>query len=322
MKYLNPHSQRKNIFDAIYNNPAFIHADKNHSPSFPLLVDVELTNVCNLQCIFCGQQTMQRKKGFMEENLFKKIVNECAIHDTPIRFIRYGEPFLHRNIISYVTYVKSKNVLLHITNNGLMITEEHMKALVNAQLDSLIFSFQGVTQEGYEIMRNNKLHEVLSKNILKMVEIRGESDKPYIHISTTITDEPQEQVDKFVHYWGNIVDSVDVGKTNLSTLDSQKIQSIEIVRKLEELKKHETIKKIYRPCKEVYRQLSFDWNGKVTCCCGDFDEFLLVGTVENSTIDEIWNHSKELKLFRGLLDCNKHRSLTLCSNCYFAYDEF
>ncbi len=105
-------------------------------------------------------------------------------------------------------------------------------------------------------------------------------------------------------------------------LDFRKIKSHDVALKLEKVKQRETVKKVYRPCKEIYRQLSLDWNGMVTGCCGDYDDYLTVDSIDNATLNEIWNTSKKLMFFRGLLDRNMHRSLTLCSTCYFAYDEF
>lgn len=169
------------------------------------------------------------------------------------------------------------------------------------------------------------MYDRLVNNILKLVEIRGSKKKPFIHISTTITSETKEEVEAFVKYWGSIVDSVGVGRTNLSWLTLPHIRSNvrpEILKKLEKLKKQETIRKVYRPCTEVYQKLSVDWDGLVTCCCGDFDRFMTVGDLRRDSLYNIWNKSERLKLFRRMLDLGMHRSLTLCSTCYHTYEEF
>ncbi|MFC1952770.1 SPASM domain-containing protein [Chloroflexota bacterium] len=88
------------------------------------------------------------------------------------------------------------------------------------------------------------------------------------------------------------------------------------------MKKHELIEKHYVPCKEVYQKLSVDWDGKVTGCCGDYNNYLTVGNANSSTLYDIWNHSRELIVFRELLDKSLHQSLTLCSTCYHTYEEF
>lgn len=325
MMFKNPNSKRENPFRKIYDAEEFktILQHKDRLPEFPFLVDIELTNHCNLKCIFCGQQAMTRHKGFISKEILKKVVDECSQYNTPIRFIRWGEPFLHPKIIDFCKYIKSKGLLLHITNNGLAIKESQMKTLIELEVDSIIFSFQGAAKEQYELMRNNNRYDELKAKVLKMIELRGDREKPFIHVSSTMTDETKKEIDNFVNYWGHIVDSVGIGKTNLSRISAHQIKSFETIDKLKVLKKQETIKKHYRPCTEVYQKLSVDWDGKITCCCEDFDNFLTVGDLTiQSTLFDIWNNSKELKIFRELLDKNMHKSLTLCSTCYHTYEEF
>ena len=176
MIFENPDSKRKNLFRNIYDNEEFktVLQHKGNLPNFSYLVDVELTNHCNLKCIFCGRQAMTRDKGFMSEEILKKVVVECSKFNTPIRFIRWGEPFLHPKIIDFCKYIKSKGLIVHITNNGLSIKESDMKSLVELEADSIIFSFQGTTKEQYELMRKNHRYDELKTNVLKLVDIRGD----------------------------------------------------------------------------------------------------------------------------------------------------
>jgi len=316
MIYTNPNSKRENPFRRIYDSDNY---KSLVDETFPYIVDIELTNHCNLNCIFCGQQTMKRKKGYMSTTLFEQIVDECAYHKTPIRLIRWGEPFLHPKIIKFVEYAKSKGVMTHITNNGLAITEKQMQSLVDIGLDSLIFSFQGATKEQYEIMRDNTRYNELESNIMKMVSYRGINNSPFIHVSTTVTNESPEEINKFVKYWGNIVDSVGVGKTDLSRLDYNQMTKCD---KLKAIRSQETLTKQYRPCTEIYQKLSIDWDGKATCCCWDYDQYLPIGDVNNTPISQIWNYSENLDIFRTLLKNKNHKSLTLCKDCYHTYEEF
>jgi len=324
MMYKNPNSKRENPFRKVYDSERFkaVLENKDKLPDFPFLIDLEPTNYCNLKCLFCGQQAMTRPKGFMPEQVFEKVVQECQENNTPIRLIRWGEPFLHPKIIEFLKYAKSKGILLHITNNGLAIKQEQIKDLVELGVDSVIFSFQGATKQEYEIMRNNNQYDKLKANILKLVELRGDKEKPFLHISSTMTDETKEQIDIFIKYWGKIADSVGVGKTNLSRLSCSQIRSFETIKKLDFLKSKETIKKCYQPCTEVYQKLSVDWDGKVSCCCGDYDNFLTVGNINETSLYDIWNKSWKLKTIRKMLDNNMHKELTLCSTCYHTYEEF
>jgi MoaA/NifB/PqqE/SkfB family radical SAM enzyme len=324
MRYKNPSSNRENAFRIVYDSSRFKYVlERPDSPAtFPFIVDMELTNKCNLACIFCGRQAMKRKTGFMQRSVFNKVIDECALYGTPVRFIRWGEPFLHPDVIEYANYVKSKGLLLHITNNGLAISAHQMRSLVDIGVDSLTFSLQGATKHMYEIMRGNERYNELEVKIAEMVRIRADMDKPFLHISSTMTNESAQEIEAFVKYWGGLVDAVDIGKTDLSIVSvlPEKYQMAGI--DAEELKKQETIVKRYKPCTEVYQKLSVDWDGKVTCCCRDYNNFFELGDVSKTSLFEIWNGSERLHSIRSVLVGNGHRNFELCKGCYHTYDEF
>jgi len=317
----NPNSNRINPFRKFYDSDAFINSPKHKAKNliFPIMVDIELTNHCNLNCFFCGQIVMKREKGFMSKDIFTKIIDECKEHNTPIRLIRWGEPFLHKNIMDYCSYIKKNDLIVHITTNGLLLNESNIQFMVDQEIDSIKFSFQGATKEQYQEMRNTNKYDILKKNIHDLVNIRGSNDKPYIHISSTMTNETNEEIEEFIDYWKHIVDSVGVGKTNLSLIQINEISSPKIKKTVELLKSKESVKKEYRPCGEVYRKLSVDWDGKISCCCSDYDNHLTVGDINESTLKDAWKCDK-LKAFRVILDHQMHKCLTRCSMCYHEYD--
>lgn len=302
---------RENPFNEIYHSKQY---KDQHSYSFPEIVDVELTNHCNLNCRMCARQNMTRLKGFMANEIFEQVADECNTYRAGARLIGWGEPFLNKNIIDYCRYFKSKIVSsyydnspesspLHITNNGQIITKKEMKALVEIGLDSIIFSFQGATKDGYEYMRRGASYDLLKNNILKLVEIRGNNPKPYIHISSTMQGESKEEIGAFVDYWDKIVDSVGTGITKpLKKTDGELVQ--------------------YRPCLEVFHKLTVKWDGQVSACCGDSNNLLVVGNLKDDTLKNIWDNSPELRAIRLLLLNNRHRTLTLCKDCDHAYLDF
>lgn len=318
-EYYNPASKRKNPLRSVYNDPCFknVLEARDSMAKYPFLVDLEVTNHCNLSCIFCGQRLMTRKKGYMSYDVFKKVIDECDSHNTPVRLIRWGEPFLHPDIMKFVEYVKTKKrIPLHITTNGLCLDEARIKKLVDLKLDSICFSFQGATKARYEVMRQNKKYDQLKAVILKLVETRKDSEQPYIHVSTTVTDETEAEIDDFTGSWSSIADLVTVGKTNLTKMMLLRDENADKCREIEALLAQETIKKAHVPCKEIYQKLSVNYDGTASACCTDFDNHMLVGDVNTDTIENIWNNSKRLNAFRALLDDKQFASLTLCRACY------
>ncbi len=302
---------RKNPFRDIYGKGTY----REFSPfRFPEIVDVELTNNCNLNCKMCARQNMTRLRGFMSKEIFETVATECVRNNAGIRLIGWGEPFLNPNIIEFCKFVKGISIIdpitlkeskspLHITTNGHLITDIQMKELVELGLDSIIFSMQGATKKGYEEMRTGADYEKLKRKILKFVEIRGENEKPFIQISSTMTFETEDEISTFVDYWKNIVDEVVVGKTQ--PLEPPKGEYV-----------------YYRPCAEVFHKLTVKWDGQVSACCNDSNNMLVIGAVSQNTLYDIWNNNQILEAIRKLLTNNKFRTLSLCKNCMGAFETF
>lgn len=311
MIYYNQTTKHINLFQKVYSNPN-IKIIPKIPPKFPFFIDIELTNNCNLKCIMCPRGKAERKNGYMNSSLFKKVVDECQKYKTPIRFIGWGEPLLHNEFSDYVKYVKQKNLLLHITTNGTLLNNIKINNIVKNNVDSIIISLQGTNDKQYAYIRRTNKYNEIKENVKKLVEVRNNKKLPFIQISTTTTIETGKEIQSFVNEWLPLVDAVSVGTTNFNITGSVSL----IAQKL--ALKH---KPWHVPCTEVYHQIQVDWDGNVSPCCGDYDNFLTIGNVNKDTIYYLWNNSKKLNCIRELLKNKGHKTLTLCNNCYPAYRE-
>lgn len=297
--------------DSIYKN--------NKLPKFPRYIDVELTNYCNYKCLMCpvGTGIMKRDQGFMSDEIYNKIIDQIKEYKTPIRFIRWGEPTLHKNFIEYIEKAKKVGIKCHFNTNGTLLTEEDIKKLINLKLDSIKFSFQGVDEKSYLEMRSSDYFYKLLNKIKLFYKIRGNREYPYIHVATTITYETKNQVEKFKKYIQDYCDLVTIGRTKLEHINVDKINLDENKRNtLIKLKSQESIvKKHPNCCPEVFDKLSINWNADVTACCGDYDNKMIIGSLNKNSLLEIWNLPK-MKAFREILSQKQYSKLELCKTCY------
>lgn len=313
--------QRTNPFKKVYELCDSGESGDKYSNSlqFPRYIDIELTNFCNYRCLMCpvGTGIMKRKQGFMSDETYNKIINQIKEYKTPIRFIRWGEPTLHKRFIEYIRKAKELGIICHFNTNGTLLTEEDMKELVEIELDSIKFSFQGVDGKSYSEMRNSNYFSKLLDKIKMFYEIRGDKQYPYIHVASTITYETKSQVESFKKYIENHCDLVTIGRTILEHIDiNQVILDKNEKNMLKKLKlKESVIKKHPNCCPEVFDKLSINWNGDVTACCGDYDNKMIVGNINENSLLEIWNSSK-MKNFRRILSEKQYDKLELCKSCY------
>lgn len=314
MKRINPFS---NIYE--YQNKTPSDEQMRGIGDFPIVIDVELTNRCNMRCIFCAQRAMRRKRTDLQEEHYRMLLEEAAVRKTPLRFIRWGEPLLHPRFLDFIRMAKEKDLTLHVTTNGLLMDDDMASALVEIGLDSIKFSYQGVDAPTYREMRRADAFDLVTRNLRRIHDARGDRPKPYIHVSTSVTRESDSQVEKFKALLGQHADSVEAGKTNLSRYNvfDMDLTSEELASFLS-VHEHETIERRYKHCPEVFTKLSVNSDGSVSACCGDYDNAFVVGRLGQHSLAEIWRND-EMTEIRNILARMQHKRLSLCNACYVVY---
>jgi radical SAM protein with 4Fe4S-binding SPASM domain len=314
------HRMKHNPFQSIYDkcNEGGSREKFVGLPSFPHLIDIEMTNTCNFRCLMCptGNFSQQRKKGFMSDTIFYKILNEVEKYGTPLRFIRWGEPLSHPSILTYLADAKRKGILLHLNTNGSLLTEEMIDLFIGLPLDSIKFSFQGVDKKSYAEMRNIDFFDELMTTIEGLYSKRGNNPYPFIMASTTTTYETDPTIEAFKEKIREFVDDVNVGSTNFDYLDLNAVRmrphELEMLEKLMDL---ESVEKVHPECPEVFDKLSINWDGKVTACCWDSEDTMLIGDINEQSLLEIWQ-SPKLNEYREMLVEMRHDEMPLCKDCY------
>lgn len=282
-------------------------ADKLANPiDFPRLIDVELTNECNLHCAMCptGNGTAKRPKGFMSAKTFGKILKEAAYYKAALRFIRWGEPFLHPQCLAFCKLARSVGVSVWINTNGTLIDDDAIKQIIHLRYGptAIKFSFQGVTAEQYKKWRGEDNFEKLLATIGKLYKARGSFKIPFIQIGTTYVNGEitNVQLAEFKRRTEKIADRVVYGKTEKIGIDSCGLIS---------------------NCPEVFDKLSINWDGTIVACCSDWDNDLVVGNINDRSIKNTWDFGAELREIRENLASGNWRKYRLCGgNCYDAGD--
>ena len=279
-------------------------------PQFPQLIDVEMTNTCNFRCLMCptGTFSQKRAKGFMSREVFYNLLDQIAPKKTPLRFIRWGEPMMHPHIFEFISAAHARGCIVHMNSNGSYFTEDNIRKLIDIPLDSLKFSFQGVDKKVME-MRNTDFFEKLVDTIKLFGALRGNRQKPFLQVSTSITYETPKQVADFKAIMEPLVDKVSVGRTVMAHLDlnSVRLRPKEL-ETLKRLKEQETIVREHPECPEVFDKLSVNWDGTISACCADSDNLMIIGDINTDPLVEIWN-SPSLTHYREMLAEMRHDEL-------------
>ena len=252
---------------------------------------IEPTNTCNLRCTFCFvTDGMTRDGGFMDFNIFKKIINDCTDLEH-LCMHNWGEPLLHKDIFRMIEYAKNKGVNYVVMNtNGTLLTDKMINRIVNSKLDIIRFSIDG-SAETFKRVRGVEL-ENIEKNIKKLKIIK-EKKKPELKMGVvfTVEEDTEGDAEEYINHWEKIVDHVRLQPKLITSPRTEVCPE---------------------PFGKDYGKLVVLWDGRVIPCCVDYNANLMIGNIQNDTIPNLWK-SEKLNILRE--QHLKGEFPDTCANC-------
>ena len=260
---------------------------RDRSPILPEIVQIESTNICNAKCVFCPRDDMHRKQGIMSFDLFKKIVDECAeLGITHVRVHNYGEPFVDRKLVEKVRYAKQRGIAqVGMISNGSLINEEVARGMIEAGLDAINISVDASGKEVFESTRIGLKYDKVIANIERIVRIRAELGKrrPKLILSFVRQNNSADE-QAFIEHWRTIADKIHV--TDLHNWGGTLNRESDV----------------NYPCYRPWLTFTVLWDGRVSLCCADFDGRTILGDMNASSIQDIWNAEPYRKVRREHLE--------------------
>ena len=116
---------------------------------------IEPTNRCNLDCLTCMRNSWDEPLGYMPMDLFGQVI-EGLKDFSPVPevfFGGFGEPLSHPEIIEMVFRAKKAGATVKLITNGILLTPEMSRELLEAGIDFIWISIDGATPESYADIR-------------------------------------------------------------------------------------------------------------------------------------------------------------------------
>lgn len=271
---------------------------------YPILVDIELSSLCNLKCPMCYTITDEFKKKvnakLMDEALFKKIIDEIGGKVPAIRLSLRGEPTLHPKFIEFIKYSKEHGIKeVSFLTNGSKFDEEYFKQVMLAGADWITISIDG-TDEMYESIRKPlKFEDTLNKiKMIKRVKEEYKCHRPVIKVQS-IWPALRENPDKYYKAFKPYVDLIAFNPL-IDYLDNDE----DIIYEEDFV------------CPQPYQRLVIGADGQVLLCSNDEDNLNVLGNINEQSIYEVW-HSEELEKIRKMhKEQDGFMHLPVCKKCY------
>ncbi len=273
----------------------------------PVRLWIEPTSVCNLRCVMCPNKDLPKEqKGFMDFGLFTKIIDEVKDFAFDVHLLHRGESLLHPRFFDMVRYAHEAGLVTRFHTNGTLLDEDKSRRLIEAGLDQFAFSFDGMDKTTYESIRVNADFEKTVHNIVRFLEIKKKMGrkKPVTVIELIHFPDVFKKYDKAARkafldrFKGLPLDRVHVKELHNWAGDAGQPPP----------------KTSYSPCTFLWHALIVFWDGSVLPCTQDFFGYYTLGNVKDSTIREIWNNDKMVRLREKILARNVS-DLETCSKC-------
>jgi MoaA/NifB/PqqE/SkfB family radical SAM enzyme len=275
---------------------------------------IESTNICNLSCIMCptGRKEQLRKKGYMDFELFKSIVDEMAPWVQATTLHIWGEPLMHPKMFEMIEYCRKKGLRSEISTNATLLNEERSKRILDAGLGAIYLCLDGMRPETYEQIRVNADYEKTNGNIRRFIELKqgGGYTAPFVNLQIIEMEKTVGEVDEFVAAWK--LPGVD--RINVKPFDSWggQIEAINLLS-TEDKPKQERY-----ACPNLWYHTHVYWDGRIAMCDRDFNLAYDLGNVRNADgtvrVLENWNGPKMQEL-RRLHAQGKTDSVSPCNTC-------
>lgn len=288
---------------------------------YPATIAIEPLNMCNLSCPECpsGNKSMTRARKSMTMELFRDIVHEIKPHTFTTTLYFQGEPYLHPLFTEMIALCHTNGIYTYTSTNAQLITYEIAKKTVEAGLDKIVVSADGLTQDIYAMYRHGgdlqKVKEAIQN--LSYWKKQLNSKSPIIEFQFIVMKHNEFQSDavrKTALAWG-----ADTISMKSAQIDFERIESL-IPHNQKFARYSKDQDGIWKRKKSLKNHCWKQWNGAVITadgdvlpCCFDKNGEHAFGNIKTETLHDIWNGTKA-KQFRAMLRSNR-QEIAICRNC-------
>jgi len=304
------HAQSKRYFE--YRKKWKKNTENIILEKYPLHLDIATTNVCNLACTFCARTVRVedgrwRESKHMDLELFKKIIDEAVELGTySINLNLLNEPLLNPKNTEMIKYAKMKGIVdVHFHTHGGLLNGKKSEELLNSGLDKLFVSIDSPYKEKYNKIRVYADFDDVMENLKKFKELRDKRGQlgPLIRISMIqfpdVTEKELNDAKNLFLEYADYVGFQGYADPFLKIGKNIKYPS------------NYTSKFV---CHQPFTRLAILEDGRVSPCCVDYDQELIVGDLTKQSLKEVWE-SAELNKIREIQRDGKFYKLSTCANC-------
>lgn len=281
--------------------------------AFPVELALELAAVCNLACVMCPVPTTSRKPRLMDEALFRRVVDEVASEKGFVLYPQgFGEPMLHPRWADLVGHARAKGIRpIVVLTNGTLLNGKNVERLLALEIDALVVSIDGVDPSTYASVRVGGDLLAVEENVRRLLAARGPARRPRLVLRIIRMRETAAEIAAFFEKWRPLLGPSDEIAINEFNDWAGKVED----RSDAPRPGQGPAGAARPPCRMLWSNLSVHADGKVSACCHDSEDELIVGDLaRGDTVRGIWE-GEALARLRRLHREGRFAELPICHAC-------
>jgi len=279
-------------------------------PRKPTSLSIELTDACDLKCLYCNNPLFSNPRIFMNETTFESIIK--SVQDFPIDRIRVGggEPTLHPKFSIFSQQLSNKTKYLSIVTNGQWKKKGIAEALIS-NYDLIEVSVDAGGAEFYEKSREGSSYDLLVENMMKLNTLKIKMNSK-VHINIRFMVRPSNDKTKNEEYtfWKKYSNSIMpqyIVQHSESDYDEDIYKSVHIE------------KEAYPKCTLPFKDIQIRANGNIPLCqvTGSStvaEKRKIIGNVKINSIQDMWTGSELTSIRKAHKERNLQK-MEICKGC-------
>ncbi|MCI0496341.1 SPASM domain-containing protein [candidate division KSB1 bacterium] len=295
----------------------------------PKSFDIDICGFCNLSCRYCpeGQKLNQQPIKFMSFGDFVKIFNRLPADLTNVGLTNWSEPFLNKDIIKIIEYMKAKRpeVKIWVSSNGNAFRGDLAARTVLAGLDYLEITISGLTDAIYqEYHQKGKLERVFQAiDEITKTKQKENLTKPHLTINyllfpyNVVNEDEIKNILKANLSRPELLDFVDGIRIVRGTMLGTQKALQRIANECPEAEKLFRYSTHFRTlCLQLFLNPAVRADGAVfPCCIAEYRDDLIMGNLHENSFLDIW-HSEKYETFRSSFLSGQN---PICNSCFLKY---
>ena len=304
------------VYKAQHNFESRIDLAKSIPISSPLVIYVEVSSFCNLECGFCPQhlapsEIPKAKMGMKRFEEMCKQIKEFKEKPKLIRFCGIGDSLTNKDFAEMVEIASAYSIgeKMQLITNGILLKNTNIEKLLK-HLDQIVVSIEGLSNEDYKLFSNREIdYQQHVDELRRLCSIKERKCKfnIKIHSGAVKTDERLELFKKTFEFADEIYveNLVDLWPELKSDMNNNPMNNHRFL--------NGQAKEVIA-CPQIFKSLQVNANGVVVPCCIDWSAKNNLGNIDSEKLVDIWEGEK-LKELRLKHLRNERSSFLPCSQC-------